>query len=32
LFSVALFSVLAQARHQHFVPRTTETLPPVNVP
>jgi hypothetical protein len=32
LFSAALFSVLAQAHHQHFVPRASKTLPPVNVP
>ena len=30
--AAVIFSALAQAHHHHFLPRTTEPLPPVNVP
>jgi hypothetical protein len=32
IIAAVLFSVLAQAHHQRFLPRATEPLPPVNVP
>jgi hypothetical protein len=32
IVAAVIFSVLAQAHHHHFLPRTTEPLPPVDVP